>query len=106
MHKLIKKNGISLLQKDVAKELQSATNICKRRAKLIARNAPLQYSGVLTMHHQQSAGITHYKWQTSHDEGVRDSHKARNGKTYAWSDPSPHPKAEVNCRCDAVPVLD
>lgn len=45
------------------------------------------------------------KWQTSHDERIQDSHKARNGKTYAWPDPGPHTRAEVNCRCDALPIL-
>jgi SPP1 gp7 family putative phage head morphogenesis protein len=79
--------------------------ISKRRAQLIARNAPLQYSGALTKHHQISAGITQYRWQTSHDERVRQSHKNREGKVYSWDDPGPHPRSEVNCRCDAVPVM-
>ena len=50
------------------------TDMSKRRAMLIARNAPLQYSGALTRHHQKSAGIKQYRWQTSHDERVRALH--------------------------------
>jgi SPP1 gp7 family putative phage head morphogenesis protein len=94
------------LQKDIAKEIRAQTSIEKRRAQLIARNAPLQYSGALTKHYQTSAGIKSYIWQSSRDERVRDSHRDRNNKVYGWNDPDPHPRNEVNCRCDAVPVLD
>jgi len=93
------------LQKDVTKDIQRLTGMCKRRAQLIARNAPLQYSGALTKHHQISAGIKQYRWQTSGDERVRESHRDRNNKVYAWEGPGPHPRSEVNCRCDAVPML-
>ena len=94
------------LQKDIAKDIQQMTTLSKRRAKLIARAAPLQYSGDLTKHHQTSAGIMKYRWQTSQDERVRKSHRARNNKIYSWDTPGPHPRSEVLCRCDAVPVLD
>lgn len=93
------------LSKDMAKEIQETTSLSKCRAQMIARNAPLQYSGAITKHHQMSAGIKKYRWQTSQDERVRKSHRARNGDIYDWDAPGPHPRSEVNCRCDAVPVL-
>ena len=93
------------LAKDMAKEIRLVTDISKHRARLIARNASLQYSGSLTKHHQINAGIKKYRWQTSHDERVRVSHKKLDGKIFAWDSPGPHPRSEVNCRCDAVPVL-
>ena len=93
------------LSKDMAKEIQETTSLSKRRAQLIARNAPLQYSGAITKHHQMSSGIKKYRWQTSQDERVRKSHRARNGDIYEWDAPGPHPRSEVNCRCDAVPML-
>jgi len=94
------------LLKDLTKDIQVHTSLSKYRAQLIARNAPLQYSGALTKHHQTSAGIKSYLWQASQDERVRKSHRARNGKVYHWDGSGPHPRSEVNCRCDAVPVLD
>ena len=94
------------LQKDIAKAIREQTAIEKRRAQLVARNAPLQYSGSLTKHHQMSVGIKSYIWQSSRDERVRDSHRDRNDKVYSWDGPGPHPRSEVNCRCDAVPLLD
>lgn len=94
------------LQKDIIKDIHQTTDLSKQRARLIARNAPLQYSGVLTKHHQMSAGIKKYRWQTSRDEKVRDSHRSRNNNIYSWDSRGPHPRSEVNCRCDAVPVLE
>jgi SPP1 gp7 family putative phage head morphogenesis protein len=94
-----------LLQKDMAKDIQEITNLGKARARLIARNTPLQYSGALTKHHQINAGIKKYLWQTSQDERVRKSHRSKNGTVYSWDSVGPHPRSEVNCRCDAIPQL-
>lgn len=94
------------LQKDIAKDIRQMTDMSKRRGLLIARNTPLQYSGSLTKHHQMSVGIKQYRWQTSRDERVRKSHRDKNGKVYDWDGPGPHPRSEVNCRCDAVPFWD
>ncbi len=94
------------LQKDIVKDIRQMTDMSKRRAMLIARNAPLQYSGALTRHHQTSAGIKQYRWQASHDERVRASHRDRDGKIFSWDCTGPYPRSEVNCRCDAVPILD
>ena len=101
------KRGIreGLLEKDIAKEIRSVTDISKRRSRLISRNAPLQYSGALTKHYQMSAGIKQYRWQTSHDERVRESHRKFDGMVYNWNNPGPYPRSEVNCRCDAMPMI-
>jgi SPP1 gp7 family putative phage head morphogenesis protein len=66
----------------------------------------LQYSGSLTKHHQTSSGIKKYRWQTSRDERVRESHRSRNGKLFSWDGVGHHPRSEVNCRCDAIPILN
>lgn len=94
-----------LLVKEIAKEIKEATNLSKRRSQLIARVAPLQYSGALTKHYQITAGIKKYMWQTSGDERVRESHQKLNGKIFNWSDKGLYPRSEIRCRCDAVPVV-
>lgn len=94
------------LQKDITKDIRQLTDIGKRRSQLIARNAPLQYSGALTKHNQISAGIKSYIWQSSRDERVRDSHRKFDGEIFDWSSTGPHPRSEVNCRCDAVPLIN
>lgn len=94
------------MTKDIVQEIQLATGMSKKRAKLIARNSVLNYSGAITKNNQIEAGFTKYTWQTSQDERVRTSHRNRNGTVYSWSDPGPHPRTEINCRCDAIPVLE
>lgn len=94
------------LAKDIVKEIEQTTGISKKRAKLIARDSVLTYSGAINKQNQLEAGFTKYRWQTSQDERVRDSHVAKNGKVYEWASSGPHPRAEVNCRCDAIPQID
>jgi SPP1 gp7 family putative phage head morphogenesis protein len=96
----------NLQYKSIARDLKSSVDISIKRSLLIARNAAIQYSGALTKHNQTSVGIKQYKWETSMDERVRSSHKARNNKIYNWSDKGPHPRQEINCRCDAIPIID
>jgi SPP1 gp7 family putative phage head morphogenesis protein len=105
---LVIKRGIreGRLTKDIAKEIQQITGISKKRARLIATNSTLTYSGAITKQNQIEAGFTKYKWQTSNDERVRNSHKERDGKIFLWTVPGPHPRSEINCRCDAIPVLE
>lgn len=93
------------LAKNITKDIRQTTALGKRRAQLIARNAPLQYSGALTKLNQMSAGIKSYVWQSSRDERVRDSHRKFDGEIFDWSSSGPHPRSEVNCRCDAVPFI-
>ncbi len=94
------------LLESMSKDIQQATGLSERRARLIARDGVLSFSGDLTRYHQKSAGIKQYRWQTSRDERVRKSHRDRNDKVYDWDGPGPYPRSEVNCRCDAIPVLD
>lgn len=93
------------LARDMAKDIKQHTAISKRRSLLIARNAPLQYSGALTRHYQTTVGIKSYRWATSQDERVRESHRKLNGQIRSWEDAGLHPRSEVNCRCDAIPIL-
>lgn len=94
------------LTKDITKDIRQTTMLSKRRAQLIARASPLQYSGALTKHNQMSAGIKSYVWQSSRDERVRASHRKYDGEIFSWDSAGPHPRSEVNCRCDAIPHLE
>ena len=63
--------------------------------------------GRLTNMRQTGVGIRRYKWLTSHDAVVRDSHQALDGQIIAWEG-APyigHPGYDINCRCTAIPVL-
>ncbi len=80
----------------------------RTRAKIIARDQVTKLNAALTEQRQQALGITEYVWDTAGDDRVRPSHKANNGKTFAWDSPpsTGHPGTEVLCRCIAVPKLD
>lgn len=63
----------------------------------------------LTKVRHEELGITHYRWSTSGDERVRDTHIENDGKIFAYDDPpdeTGHPGHDINCRCVAIPVLD
>ncbi|MFA9439413.1 phage minor head protein [Uliginosibacterium sp. sgz301328] len=103
----------------VAKEIQRSTEVSKSKATLIARTEVARSASVLTQVRAESAGSTHYRWHTAGDSDVRHSHKALNGKIFAWTDPplinegsddSPkwmrhHPGQVWNCRCWAEPIF-
>ena len=93
--------------------IQKEFNITYNRAKFIAR----QETNLLTSHlaemRLKSAGINHYKWQTSHDERVRDSHKDLDGKIFSWDNPPivnkkgdrKNPGEDFNCYAKDTEVL-
>lgn len=94
---------------DLAQEIQKSFGITERRATLIARDQTKKLNSSLTKLRQQEAGVTEYIWQTSGDERVRETHRANNGKKFAWNKPpskTGHPGDDVNCRCVAIPVLE
>lgn len=98
----------------VAKEIEARFGIAERRAALIARDQIGTANAKLTEARQRAAGVDRYRWQTSQDSRVRDEHEALEGTIHSWDDPPPsgprgermHPGEPINCRCNAVPVLD
>jgi len=96
------------LAKDLIAEIQAITEKEKRRAELIARDQLGKLHGQINRRKQESLGIEEYEWETSHDERVRDSHRALQGKVFSWNKPPPegHPGYPIRCRCIALPVID
>jgi SPP1 gp7 family putative phage head morphogenesis protein len=96
---------------DLAPEVAKVLDVGESRAALIARDQILKMNSNAQQLAQTEAGIEEYVWATSEDERVRESHRALDGKTFAWSDPpSPddepvHPGEAINCRCVPVPVI-
>lgn len=112
--------------RSIEKEINNSFGITRRHAKLIARDQTSKLNGSLTKLRQQELGVTQYIWQTSLDERVRKTHKALEGKTCRWDDPTvfldresgkwkkrssiggseTHPSVDVNCRCVPLAVLE
>ena len=80
----------------------------KYRPRLIARDQMNKLTGALNQIRQEDVGIREYTWRTSHDERVRPSHRANNGRVFSWSKPpaTGHPGEDIQCRCVAEPKFD
>lgn len=96
------------LNDTLADELKKIKGVTDNRAKLIARDQLGKINSRLSQIRQQSLGITHYFWSTSHDERVRDRHRRWDGDLIAWDKPpiDGHPGQAIQCRCTAIPDLD
>lgn len=96
------------LNDTLADDLLKIEGVTKNRAKLIARDQLGKINSRLSQIRQQSLGITHYFWSTSHDERVRDRHRRWDGDLIAWDKPpiDGHPGQAIQCRCTAIPDLD
>ena len=96
------------LNDTLADELKKIRGVTDSRAKLIARDQLGKINSRLSQIRQQSLGITHYFWSTSHDERVRDRHRRWDGDLIAWDNPpiDGHPGQAIQCRCTAIPDLD
>ncbi len=97
-------------------EIMRSGEVTKSRARLIARTETARTASVLTQARAQSAGITHYRWQTAEDADVRPGHKAMQGKVCEFANPPAvnengrimhhHPGEIWNCRCWPEPLVE
>lgn len=114
------KSGKSITQ--IREEIQDEYNMEKRRAELLARDQVATLNSQVTKMQQTDAGVKKYKWSSSRDSRVRDSHADFDGKIFSWDDPPEgyymtkngivytgrccHPGEDFACRCCAIPVFD
>lgn len=96
------------LNRDLAKEIRDLGGVTENRAKFIARDQSSKINAALTQARHEELGIKKYRWSTSGDERVRDSHAENDGKIFSYDDPpeTGHPGHDINCRCVQIPVLD
>lgn len=97
------------LTSEIAQEIQTAYDVSESKATLIARDQTAKLNGNLNQMRQTEVGVSKYEWSTSMDERVRESHAAKEGQVYSWSDPpadTGHPGEDYQCRCTAIPVFE
>lgn len=93
------------------KDISSVNGKLQNRIKLIARNETSNINASINKRRQEKLGIESFKWVTSKDERVRDSHAKLDGKVFDWDNPPivdgvpTTPGRPINCRCVAVPVI-
>lgn len=101
---------------EIADDIERSGEVTRSRAMLIARTEVARTASVLTETRARSAGVTHYRWQTSKDADVRPGHREMQGKVCAWNDPPAvnengrimyhHPGRIWNCRCWPEPLVE
>ena len=92
----------------IADSLRERIGVSESNFDRIARDQTSKLNGQMTMLRQTQLGVTQYEWLTSGDERVRESHAAKNGKTFSWENPpsdTGHPGEDINCRCIASPIM-
>lgn len=110
----------------IIKELQKVYKSTENRAKLIARDQTSKLNAALNKERQERLGIETYIWRDAGDERTRESHDVLNGMLCRWDDPTVysdddgktwkkrssiggfigHPGEDIQCRCNAQPVIE
>lgn len=102
----------------IANLLQEQFGVTERRAKLIARDQSNKINSNLSQMRQTAAGFEYFRWETSHDERVRDRHQHVAERVTAYGrgifryDNPPivdqnvpqKPGEPIQCRCIAIPI--
>ncbi len=98
-------------------QIRHRYGVTASKAKFLARQETALFMSKYQQQRYLDAGVRRYRWSTSHDERVRTSHAALDGKVYSWDDPPNtagpgvpprfnNPGGDYNCRCVAIPLLE
>ncbi|OGT55491.1 MAG: hypothetical protein A3E01_09290 [Gammaproteobacteria bacterium RIFCSPHIGHO2_12_FULL_63_22] len=96
--------------REVAKQLNEAAALGRKRAIRIAADQSSKLSAQLDMERQAEAAIEQYRWRHSGKAHPRLEHQARNGKLFKLGEPSgdtPGQAPYCGCRAQAyLPLMD
>lgn len=92
----------------VAGALEERAGVSASRANVIARDQVATAGRQLTEQRHRELGISEYEWHTAGDDRVRQACARNDGQVFAWEegDGGEHPGDRINCRCQAIPVVD
>ncbi|MCK5613696.1 minor capsid protein [Candidatus Pacearchaeota archaeon] len=98
------------LERIIVNEFQSS----RKKAKFLAMQETSLLVSKFREERYKGAGVGKYKWSTSGDTRVRDSHKKLNGKVFSWDSPPVtndqgdrnNPGEDYGCRCVPIPIVD
>lgn len=100
--------------KPLVKAIIDEFGVTENKARFLARNETGLFTATFKMITYKEAGITHYKWSTSHDDRVRKFHKDLDGQIIAWDNPPivndkgdrKHAGFDYQCRCEMLGIID
>ncbi|GLC88246.1 minor capsid protein [Lysinibacillus piscis] len=92
----------------IREQLEEQISMSRRRAEFIAVDQTGSLFGQMTARRHQNMGVNHFKWRTSKDERVRDSHRVLEDKIFSYDEPPAVglPGMDFRCRCIAIPIFD
>jgi len=90
----------------VADEIVERLGVMRSRANLIARDQTNKLNGRMLEERFTRAGVMRYKWRTSRDERVRQTHAELEGTEWDFRSPPVvgNPGEDIQCRCTPEPV--
>lgn len=71
---------------EMASDIASAGDTAMNKARFIARDQTGSLYGDLMKRRHSEAGLRRFRWRSSGDERVRDSHEDLDGQIFNWSD--------------------
>lgn len=89
--------------------------VSARKARFLARQETNLFFSEYSLSRARAAGIKRYRWSSSHDERVRESHKKLDGQIIALNDPPivdyktsrrAHAGEDFLCRCAKIWILE
>ena len=95
-------------------DIERLYDVTKNKAKFLARQETALFMSKLRETRYAEMGVTMYRWSTSNDERVRDTHKKLNGKIFSFASPPivdgkghrANAGEDFGCRCLAIPVIE
>lgn len=92
--------------RQVAKQINEALGLGKRRALFIATDQSSKLSSALDQERRQQAGLEFWRWRSSHKRNFRPEHQARDGKEYSdKTAPKDLPGTLPGCGCRMQSIL-
>jgi len=100
------KNGTN--PKVIRAQLVERIGMTESRAQFVAVDQAGSILGQMAAQRHRQMGVEKFKWLTSKDERVRESHRELSDKVFAYDEPPEVglPGEDYRCRCLAIPIFD
>ncbi len=112
---MIKRIQTTSNNSSITQLIQDEWGTTAAKARFLARQETSLFFSTLSMNQAKATGVRRYRWSTSHDHRVRDSHKSLDGQVFMIGFPPvvdpktgrrDEPGRDYNCRCAPIWILD
>lgn len=116
LREIVEKNAMEGFRFDkLTDDIRHRYGVTINKARFLARQETGLFMAKYRKQRFSQAGVRRYKWSTSKDERVRDSHRRLNGTVWSYESPPVtdrnngarnNPGEDFNCRCVDIPILE